>query len=303
MGWRIEMTKLLCATDLLPKSESAIERAALVAESLQAKLSLLHVVSPFAPQRVLEQTLQTAIERMRSRVRPPMWRARSKAGAGVLVGNPTRLIVSSLAREEADLLVIGPHGDRGALDSFQDTIAEKVVSARRCPVLVVQRDASTAYKRVLLALDITAESAAALRATERLGLTSSGQAAVVHAYASPQFELLPSAHVELAAIGSHGADLASAVNGAMREFLARESLRPETYELIVAEGRPASTIMRAVESYQPDLLVMGSRGHGRLGRAMAGSVANQLLKEAGCDILIVPHRESNSSLAPSDRAA
>ena len=291
------MTKLLCATDLLPKSESAIERAALLAEGLGAKLSLLHVVSPFAPQRVLEQTLQTAIARMRSRVRPPMWRAKAKAGAGVLVGNPRRLIVSSLAREDADLLVIGPHRERGALDSLQDTIAEKVVSARRCPVLVVQRDASVDYKKVLLALGVDAESGAALRAAERLGLTDTAQAAVVHAYASPHFELLPAVRAELAAVASHGTVLAAAASEAMREFLLRESAHPSRYELIVDEGRPATTIARAIEKYQPDLLVMGSRGHGRIGRALAGSVANQLLKEAQCDILIVPHDESDAALA------
>ena len=291
------MTKLLCATDLLPKSESAIERAALLAEGLGAKLSLLHVVSPFAPQRVLEQTLQTAIARMRSRVRPPMWRAKAKAGAGVLVGNPRRLIVSSLARENADLLVIGPHRQRGALDSLQDSIAEKVVSARRCPVLVVQRDASAEYKKVLLALDMNAESGAALRVAERLGLTGAAQAAVVHAYASPQFELLPAAGAELATVAAHADDLAAAVSDAMREFLTRESAQPNHYELIVAEGRPAATIVDALETYQPDLLVMGSRGHGRIGRAVAGSVANQLLKEARCDILIVPHGESDPAAA------
>lgn len=274
------MTKLLCATDLLPKSEAAIDRAALLAEGLGARLSLLHVVSPFAPQKVLEQTLQTAISRMRSRVRPPQWRAKSKASAGVLVGNPRRLIVGSLAREEADLLIIGPHHERGGVSGIQDTIAEKAVSARRCPVLIVRHPASTAYRRVLLALDVDADSGEALRTAERLGLMHSSQAAVLHAY-----------------------DAATAVPGAMREFLLRESAHPDRYELIAAEGRPAQTIVRETDKYQPDLVVMGSRGHGRVGRMIAGSVANHVLKAARCDLLIVPRAESGSAPPAYDRAA
>ena len=282
------MIKLLCATDLLPKSEAAIERAALLAEDLGARLALLHVVSPFAPQQVLEQTLQTAIERMRSRVRPPLWRAKSTVSAGVLVGNPRRLIVGSLAREEADLAIIGPHRERGALNSIQDTIAEKVVSARRCPVLIVRNEANVAYQNVTLALDIDAGSRAALRTAERLGLTDAPRTTVVHAYAAPRLELLPGGGTGLAAIASHGADMAIAVSEAMRAFLVRHSAQANRYELSVLEGRPAPTIMREIATREPDLLVMGSRGHGRIGRMVAGSVANQILKQARCDILIVP---------------
>lgn len=278
------MRKLLCATDLLPKSELAIDRAALLAEELGAKLSLLHVVSPFAPQLVLERTLETAIERMESRARRPLWRGRSLPRADVLVGNPRRVIVSAAAHEEPDLLLIGPHGKHG--DSARDTIAEKVVSARKCPVLVVQQKAQTRYRKVLLALDLTAESGAALRAAERLGLTNAVEARVVHAYAAARNDLLQSAS---AAIASHGEVSRLAASAAMHEFLARESAKPDRYEIFVTEGRPAPTIVRAVEAYQPDLLVMGTRGHGRIGRAILGSVANQLLKAARCDVLIAPH--------------
>ena len=38
--------KILCATDLLPKSESAIDRAGMLSDLLNADLSLLHVVMP-----------------------------------------------------------------------------------------------------------------------------------------------------------------------------------------------------------------------------------------------------------------
>ena len=46
------------------------------------------------------------------------------------------------------------------------------------------------------------------------------------------------------------------------------------------EGNPVQTILRAIGKRQPDLLVMGTRGDGRMRRAVLGSVANQLLKVA-----------------------
>ena len=72
--------RILCATDLLPKSEAAIERAALLSNQLGADLSILHVVSPAESQQVLEQTLQSAHERAQSRAEPLLWRTNRPAG-------------------------------------------------------------------------------------------------------------------------------------------------------------------------------------------------------------------------------
>jgi universal stress protein E len=71
------MRKLLCATDLLPKSEAAIDRAGMLAEEQKASLSMLHVVAPAESEHVLEQTLQNAIGRMKARAQPPLWRNRN----------------------------------------------------------------------------------------------------------------------------------------------------------------------------------------------------------------------------------
>jgi nucleotide-binding universal stress UspA family protein len=136
------MMRLWCATDLLPKSEAAIDRAGLLADELGVHLSLLHVVSPVASGRALEEALQIAIARMKSLVRPPLWRAGTIADLVVRAGNPAGLMLDTIAGEEPDLLIIGPHRRRGILDALQGTIAEKAVSARKCPVLIVQEDAS-----------------------------------------------------------------------------------------------------------------------------------------------------------------
>jgi nucleotide-binding universal stress UspA family protein len=289
--------RLLVATDLLPKSECAIDRAGLLADELDAQLSLLHVVSPVSSERVLEQSLQIAIARMKSRVRPPLWRARSTPDVVVRAGNPARVILDVIAREEQELLIAGPHERRGVLDALQGTIIEKVVGARRSPVLVVQRSASANYRQVLLALDVAAGSGAAVRAAERFVLRHGAQAVAIHACASPDHAVLqlPGAAGAGAALNADCSPGTASV--AMRELLERESAEPERYELIVARGNPLATIMRAIHRRQPDLLVVGTRGDGRMRRAVLGSVANQLLKVAPCDILIVPQGASEASTA------
>lgn len=298
------MTRLLVATDGLPKSEFAIDRAGLLADGLGAELSLLHVVSPVSSERVLEQSLQMAIARMKSRVRSPLWRAKTMPDVVVRAGNPTRVIMDAIALDEPDLLIVGPHERRGVVDALQGTIIEKAVSSRRCPVLVVQQSASPDYRNVLLALDVAAGSRAAVGAAERFVLRDGVRATAIHAFASPDHAVLQMPGTEGAAAAMHADCSSGTASLAMRELLERESADPTRYEVIVAQGNPLPTIMREIETRQPDLLVVGTRGDGRMRRAVLGSVANQLLEVASCDILIVPQGASEASPAhDADRAA
>ena len=212
-------------------------------------------------------------------------------------GNPARVILDTVAREEPDLLIMGPHERRGVVDALQGTIAEKVVSARNCPVLVVQQSAKTTYRNVLLALDVAAGSRAAVRAAERFVLRDGAQATVIHACASADHAVLQAADMEAAGVGLHADCSPGAATVAMRDLLEQESADPRRYELVVAQGNPLPTILRAIGKRQPDLLIMGTRGDGRMRRAVLGSVANQLLKVAPCDILIVPRGASEALMA------
>lgn len=291
--------RLLAVTDLLPKSESSIDRAGLLADELGAELSLLHVVSPAASERVLEQSLQIAIGRMKSRVRAPLWHADTAPDVVVRPGNPARVILDTVTSESPDLVIMGPHERRGVVDALQGTIAEKLVSARHCPVLVVQQSAKAAYRNVLLALDVAAGSRAAVRAAERFVLRDGAQATAIHAFGSAEHAVMHGADMEGTGVELRLNSSPAAAAVALNQLLEQESADPRRYEMVITQGNPLPTILRAIGKRQPDLLVMGTRGDGRMRRAVLGSVANQLLKVAPCDILIVPQDVSAASTAAS----
>lgn len=291
------MRRLLCATDLLPKSESAIERAGMLAQQLDAELSLLHVVSPSASDRVLEESLQIAIDSLRARARPPQWRHGPTPSVMVRTGNPARLVCDAIDKEQSDLLILGPQQRRDVLGGVSGTIVEKVLSARKCPLLLVQGNADVSYRKVLLALDQSAEASLAVRAAESLVLTADTQATVMHVCAPPLRGMVPSANAEIAA---RAAEQEAAES--IHELLRRESDDASRYEVCVEEGHPIPAILRAVETHQPQLLVMGTRAVGRMRRALLGSVASHLLKEiAACDMLVVPRDALTASSVASDQ--
>lgn len=55
----------------------------------------------------------------------------------------------------------------------------------------------------------------------------------------------------------------------------------------LAEGDPAGEILLFAQGYHCDLIVMGSHGRTGLGRLFLGSVAEEVLREAACPVLVV----------------
>lgn len=281
------MPRLLCATDLLPKSEAAIDRAGMLAEQLKAQLSLLHVVSPTTSERNLEQALQLAITTLEARARPPAWRTGSTPEVAVRTGSPSRLMLEAIDKHRVHLAVIGPHRKRSIRDVLEGTIAEKILNTRRCPLLIVQKPAESEYRQVLLALDVAAESGAAVRAAETLVLNAQSQAMVMHVSEPPYQGMLRSAGVGTEEVISYVNHSRREAAAEIRELLRSTSEDHTRYGVVIGDSHPARAIRRAVEMYQPDLLVMGTSG-GRVRRALIGSVASQVMEAAACDVLIVP---------------
>jgi nucleotide-binding universal stress UspA family protein len=58
-------------------------------------------------------------------------------------------------------------------------------------------------------------------------------------------------------------------------------------EIHLREGRAAEEIVQVAEEIGAGLIVMGSRGYGRLRRALLGSVSDAVVRHAHCPVTIV----------------
>jgi nucleotide-binding universal stress UspA family protein len=55
----------------------------------------------------------------------------------------------------------------------------------------------------------------------------------------------------------------------------------------VAEGRPSVEIVKYAGEHGVDLIVMGTQGRSGLGRAFLGSVADNVIRQAECPVMVV----------------
>lgn len=145
------------------------------------------------------------------------------------------------------------------------------------------------FKRIIVGVDESETSRAALRAAADIARHYDGLLILVYAY-GPLPRYLGAELYDNAAAKAimHGEDLLAEVAGSVSGVAAETDL---------LEGPPADALLRAAEVRQADLIVIGSRGLGEISGLALGSVGHKLIQRAPMPVLIVKHlpREAESA--------
>ena len=137
------------------------------------------------------------------------------------------------------------------------------------------------FKKILLATDGSPHAEEALKYARDLALRDDAQVIVVHAVPQVPAYLGEPQWQELAS--------RSVAEGEQVAGHAAENLRKAGVDVIIEilEGPPADAILRVADVRQPDLIVMGSRGHGEVASLLLGSVSHRVLAHTHVPVMIV----------------
>ena len=282
----------MVATDLLPKSRPALARTAILARALGANVTLMHVV-PLEPwDEAAAGRARDALEQITQIAREPIWTGVPQPNTIVSTGSPARVILEAAIANNVDMLVLGPHERRtfreAFTESFAGTVATKLLAARTCPVLIVREAAQRSYMRVLMALDLSSNASAAIRAAESMMIEPRADVSVLHAFDAPYMGLIEHGEIGQGMTTRCKSLWNSHATVSVRSLLRRASSDFARYGIQIDDATPARAILNAIDLQEPELLVMGTRGRGPLRRALLGSVANEVINDAWCDVFVVP---------------
>lgn len=87
----------------------------------------------------------------------------------------------------------------------------------------------------------------------------------------------------------------------LREWLTPAAQAGIPTETLLEEGRPASCILQQATSQDTDLIVMGTHGLSGFDRLLLGSVAETVLRKAGCPVMTVPPAAQVAARVPYRR--
>jgi len=90
--------------------------------------------------------------------------------------------------------------------------------------------------------------------------------------------------VGAATVTAYHQEEAQKVLSPIEKLLKRHKLQ---FRVISVVGTPAAEIVRAAQREKAHLIVMGTHGHGLLGRAVMGSVAQRVVTDSDVPVLLV----------------
>lgn len=289
--------RIVVATDLSAGAATAVERAALLARALRAELSLLHVFNDG-----LWATLANLYDAERWHGREPVLAARERMSklaadlaarhgipvvAETLTGRAAATIADFVVGQRARLLVVGEHGENWIGDTVLGGTALKVLKLAGTPVLLARRPASADYARILVATDFSDCARRAARLA--LELFPAAPRTLLNAYLVAFEGRMRLAGAGEADIARYRDEERRRAEEHLREFAA--AVAPggvSDWQLRLEIGSPASVICEQAMQRDFELVVIGRHGGGRIEERLLGSVTQNVLYNAGRDVLLVP---------------
>jgi nucleotide-binding universal stress UspA family protein len=222
------------------------------------------------------------LEQLRERLGRELEHAGVHARLTVVCGtSPARALQATAERERACVLVVGStHRARGGRVLAGD-ITTATMRGAKCPVAVAPRGFAhvrARFRRIGAGVDGSPESRAALRLAERLARAAGAPVRALVAItptdgAGSADSSCATLRRAAQLLDTAGAKLGSGVTGE------------------IVPGQPGPAL--AKRSRELDLLVVGSRGHGPVRRALLGSTSAHLVQAAACPLVVVPRHAAS----------
>ena len=283
----IQIKRILCPTDLSPQSDAALQYAVALARTYEAQLSICHCVPPTF--FVDEADRERYREKFEAAISLYTHGAEAlPACEGIIVEeDPSTGIPKTAAARRIDLIVMRSRR-RPFAAALLGSTAEAVCRTAPCPVLVTHphevewaglNSEAVKIKRVLVATDFSNDSELAFQYGLSLAQEHQAELHLLHALPvsiSPALVTMP--------VGIES-DFQRAARQLQLAVPNEAHLWCKVFQSVRA-GQPYREILTYAEEHQIDLICLGVHGAGFTMRALFGSNADRVLRQAPCPVLI-----------------
>lgn len=289
----IIVRNILAAIDFSDASKLVLDYASILAEKLQAKITLIHVVEPMINPGTLAVTTEPEVDMRIVRERQDLLESLrlNSINPGipsevvVKTGVPAEQIIDEAVSLRSQLIITASHGHSALQDVLLGNTAERVVRHARCSVLTVRRataghGARTAlpvcFKRILVPVDFSIASETALALAAELAKLFDATIVIEHVVEASVFQV---AHGQIPR-KVKAADPERVVCQLGQRFVPPVIPR----EIVVRVGQPFKAIVESAETLQVDLIFLAAHGHKVLKWTLLGRTAERVVRHAPCAV-------------------
>ena len=289
---------ILVCLDRSSLSEQSLPHALSLAAALGSAVTFVHVMQhardQAAPQNADALGWEIARQEARGELEQLQERAEAQLGRTVEVrleqGRPSERIAELVRELGAAMIVLGGRGERGSASPGLGSTALEILAAAPCSVFIAHpragEDGLTAPKRILVPLDGSVRTEAALAMATRIARHSGAALVLVHVVEEPVLNLVLRA--------DRGLELARELAGYLERGAARylEGLREKlcaegaaVRALVLRHANPRQGLLELAQKEQIDLIVLSAHGAACDPARSFGGVAADLLAHAVVPLL------------------
>jgi len=299
----MNLRTLLVSTDLSAPSRHTVQRAAMLAKQIGAKLELMHVLDKNELTellRLLGEKGKLWQERIRSQARESLSQLADDISKPLGISVEHHLVEGEVLENisaqanvlKASLLVVGAHGTGFMRRQLLGATAERLQRMKKCPVLTVKQPPRTTYRNVLVPIDFSPWSLSALSLA--LEIAPKAELTLLHAYEAPFESKMHIAGEKEEEINSYRDKVRQEADVRLRQIAIDAGIATEDWHPVVIHGDAVDRILEQEVEQGADLIVLGKHGLG-VGVGVTeefilGSNTRQILIRARCDVLVVPYR-------------
>lgn len=273
---------VLFATDLGARCDRAQDRVIELARKWRARLTVVHALEILD---VFDEDQSFRIDVARDRALAVMRRDFEplKDLSSELVvqqGRASDVVIETLIERKCDLVVGGLAGSGSLETLFVGSTVSDLVRRARVPVLIVRKKVRGPYGTIVVASDLSPASSVAMD-TAAVLFPSAGKT-LFHAFDLPFRGFVDDK-------GGYELRTAQAATADARRFLAdRLADKASKVALQIVCGDPAPLLASHVATFDADLVIAGTQGRTGLLGVLIGSVAQAILEQVPCDVMVVP---------------
>jgi hypothetical protein len=277
------LDKILVCTDDSPASQGAVSASFDLARACRGRIFLLYTLEifpyyeysqpdalgmiPAVGQEFFELRERAAREHLESKQREAAQQG-LELEVRIKTGTPVYTEILAAADDiQPQLIIMGRRGKSGLERLLVGSVTARVIGHTTHQVLIVPRNAVLSFNKLLVATDGSPASQTACEIALCMAKNTGGQ---ITAVTAGYGELDPKQAKTIVR------DLAAE---AKRQDIPLITLTPG--------GRPEEAIIQVATAKQTDLIIMGSYGRTGLKRLFMGSVAERVIGQAACPVLVV----------------
>lgn len=267
---------ILVPTDLSPTSLPAFHFARVWHKQFGGAVHVIHAQHFELPPYFSSAQIQNLTRELKkaSQAATQYLRKESAASLGfesdvsVLTQPPVEAILTAIDAVQADLIIMGTHGRRGANRFWLGSVAERVLRESSKPILAVRQGmTASSFSHVLCPVGFSQVGREALQYAAAMAQAGNMRLTVLHAVEdgdkTPDCSLVP------------------------EEVRARCTIEELTYH-----GDAAGAILTAAQELKPDILVMGTERKASVLGGLFSTTTERTMQWADAPLLVIP-KENN----------